>query len=236
MKLLLDGGTFNETTIRLLKDIVDNTKPLLYIPFAWRDSTYSGCIDWLTNKVESIGFLHIHMVRQPEELDEIDLSLYSAIFVGGGNTYKLLNDLKSTNGYNKIIDYLKNGGVLCGSSAGAVICGKDIDIISSMDPNEVGLVDTKGLDLIEGFSVFPHYTNTKSSLTELENIERMNKFTSSIVDFSKMIGKVIAIPEEDVIYCEDNKLFVLGTLPYYDFTNGTPTKIEATSYSNGKKL
>lgn len=56
MKLLLDGGTFNEITIGLLKDNVDNTKPLLYIPFAWRDSTYSGCIDWLTNKVESMDF------------------------------------------------------------------------------------------------------------------------------------------------------------------------------------
>lgn len=176
------------------------------------------------------------MVRTPEELDEIDLSLYSAIFVGGGNTYKLLNDLKSSNGCNKIIDYLKNGGILCGSSAGAVICGKDIDIISSMDPNEVGLVDTKGLDLVEGISVFPHYTNTKSSLTEEENIERMKKFTSSIVGFSETIGRVIAIPEEDVVYCEDNKISVFGTLPYYDFTNGISTKMEATSYTNVKKL
>lgn len=235
MRLLLDGGKFNETTIELLKDNVDNTKPLLYIPFAWKDSTYSGCIDWLTTKVEEIGFSYIDMVKSTEELDSKDLSTYSAMFVGGGNTYKLLQDLKFNNSFNKIIEYLKNDGILCGSSAGAVICSKDIDVISCMDPNEVQLKDTKGFDLVEEVSIFPHYTNTKSDLTEKENEERMNKYTHSIIEFSKNIGRVLAIPEEDVAYYEDGKLTVLETLPYYDVINGILSKKEATSYSKIKK-
>ena len=31
-----------------------------------------------------------------------------------------------------------------------------------MDPNDVALVDTKGFNVMNGISIFPHYTNKKS--------------------------------------------------------------------------
>lgn len=110
--------------------------------------------------------------------------------------------------------------VIIGGSAGAVIFGKDINIISKMDPNDVNLTDTKGFDMLSRISIFPHYTNTKSRLTEEENIERHTTFTNCICEYSKNIGKVIAIPEEDAVYVDDDNIEIIGTRPYYTSENG----------------
>jgi len=46
---------------------------------------------------------------------------YSFLFIGGGNTFKLLYDLKSSGAFVNIQGYLNNGGVVFGGSAGAII-------------------------------------------------------------------------------------------------------------------
>lgn len=104
--------------------------------------------------------------------------------------------------------------------------GYDIDIIASMAPNDVDLEDTRGFNSLDGSSVFPHYTNYKSKLTEEENRNRLDKFTNSKIDFTKSIGAVIAIPKEDAIYLNGDKIEVLGTRPYYIFENGISKKFE----------
>ena len=43
------------------------------------------------------------MVKSAEELDGTNVENYSAIFIGGGNTYKLLNDLKASGSFEKIL-------------------------------------------------------------------------------------------------------------------------------------
>ena len=105
-----------------------------------------------------------------------------------------------------------------------------------MDPNNVKLKDTKGFDVLQGVSIFPHYTNKKSKLTEQENEARLNRFTSSIVKFSKLVGEVIAIPEEDAIYINDDKVEILGTRPYYTFKNEISQKYEIENNYNTKKI
>ena len=109
---------------------------------------------------------------------------------------------------------------------GILIFGYDINIIASMDRNDVNLTDTRGFDVLSGISIFPHYTNKKSKLTDDENEERLNKFTNSIINFSKSIGKVIAIPEEDAIYVNNNSIELLGTRDYFTFENGLINKFD----------
>ena len=109
---------------------------------------------------------------------------------------------------------------MVGCSAGAVICGKDIDIIASMDPNDVGLTDTIGFDVMNGISIFPHYINLKSRLTEEENKTMIDKYTNSMIKFSLDKGNVYAIPEENTIYINDDLLEVIGPKPYYIVSNG----------------
>ena len=54
------------------------------------------------------------------------------------NTYKLLKGLKESGAFDKIQEYIQNNGIVVGCSAGAVVCGKDIDIIAKIE-NQSGV-------------------------------------------------------------------------------------------------
>ncbi len=220
MKLLLNGGGNTEElvlTMTKLNEIINHNKPLLYIPLAMDEEEfpYDGCLEWFKGQLSNVEIPNVDMARSFESLASLNLENYSAIFIGGGNTYKLLKGLKKSGAFSKMQDYIKNDGVVVGCSAGAVICGKDIDIISPMDPNDVALTDTLGFDVMNGISIFPHYINLKSRLSKEENEERITKFTNHILEFSKEKGNVYAIPEEDTIYINNNSVEVLGPNPYF---------------------
>lgn len=239
MRLILCGGGSGEQNIKAnqkLNDIIDHTKPILYIPLAMdeKEHSYDSCYSWINEELREVDTPHIEMVRTFEELASKNLDEYAALFIGGGNTYKLLLGLKKTKAYNNIKNYLNNNGVVLGSSAGAVIFGYDINIISTMDSNDVSLTDTTGFDVLYGISIFPHYTNKKSNLTDSENEKRLNAFTNSIINFSKMVGKVIAIPEEDAIYVDNDSIKFLGTKPYFIFKGGIMEKHEIDNNENVK--
>lgn len=228
--ILCGGGSGEQNTLanQKLNEIIDHTRPILYIPLAMdeNDHPYDSCYEWIQGELANVDIPSIEMVRTFDELASKNLQHYAALFIGGGNTYKLLLGLKQSGAFNRIRNYINNNGIVIGGSAGAVIFGYDINIIESMDSNDVNLTDTKGFDVLSGISIFPHYTNKKSKLTEKENEERLNKFTNSIIHFSKSIGEVIAIPEEDAIYVNNDSIELLGTRPYFTFKNGLIDKFE----------
>ena len=228
--ILCGGGSGEQNTLanQKLNEIIDHTRPILYIPLAMdeNDHPYDSCYEWIQGELANVDIPSIEMVRTFDELASKNLQHYAALFIGGGNTYKLLLGLKQSGVFNRIRNYINNNGIVIGGSAGAVIFGYDINIIESMDSNDVNLTDTKGFDVLSGISIFPHYTNKKSKLTEKENEERLNKFTNSIIHFSKSIGEVIAIPEEDAIYVNNDSIELLGTRPYFTFKNGLIDKFE----------
>lgn len=231
MQLILCGGgsgVQNTLANQKLNEIIDHTRPILYIPLAMdeNDHPYDSCYKWIQAELANVDTPSIEMVRTFDELASKDLQHYSALFIGGGNTYKLLLGLKQSGSFDNIRDYINNDGIVIGGSAGAVIFGHDINIIASMDSNDVNLTDTRGFDVLSGISIFPHYTNKKSKLTDDENKERLNKFTNSIINFSKLVGRVIAIPEEDAIYVNNDSIELLGTRPYFTFENGLVNKFE----------
>lgn len=241
MQLILCGGgdgKQNTQANQRLNEIIDHTRPILYIPLAMDEKvhSYDSCYEWIKGELRNVDIPSIEMVRTFEELASKDLEKYAALFIGGGNTYKLLLGLKSTKAFANIKNYLNNNGIIIGGSAGAVIFGYDINIISSMDPNDVNLIDTKGFDMLSGISIFPHYTNKKSTLTEQENEKRLIDFTNSIINFSKTVGEVFAIPEEDAIYVNDNSIEFLGTRPYFIFKNGIMEKYEIENNKQNKKM
>lgn len=241
MRLILCGGGSGEQNLlanQKLDEIINHTKPLLYIPLAMdeEEHPYNSCFEWIQEELKNVKVPYIEMVRTFEELAAKKLENYSAIFIGGGNTYKLLLGLKQSGAYNNIKNYIENDGIVIGGSAGAVIFGYDINIISTMDPNDVKLDDTKGFDVMKGISIFPHYTNKKSKLSEEENLDRLNTFTNAIKEFSVVNSNVIAIPEEDAIFVNDDELKVLGNRPFFFFKNGELQEINLKENANIKKL
>ena len=82
-----------------------------------------------------------------------NLDEYSALFIGGGNTYELLNELNQYDNYNKIETFLKNDEIVFGGSAGAIIFRKDIDWCLLDDENKLRLEDTKGFNHVKNSPV-----------------------------------------------------------------------------------
>lgn len=222
MRIFLCGGGDGEQTRmanQRLDQIVDHTKPLLYIPLAM-EGNYESCQKWIQGELREVRVPAIEMVRSVEELFKKELEKYSAIFIGGGNTYKLLRDLKTSGCFGKIKAYIENDGIVFGGSAGAILFGYDIYSCASMDKNEVGLMDTKGFDVLNGMSLFAHYMNKSSCLSEKENEARTVEYTKALLHFSETRGPVIALPEEDTLFLNGLAIEIIGDSPYYLFENG----------------
>lgn len=221
MKLVLNGGGAGksvESARQLLNDLIDNNKKILYIPFAWPDSTYNGCLEFMTSELSDVDKLGIDMVRTPEELMNKNFTDYACLYIGGGNTYKLLNDLKVSGAFDKIKKYLTDeNGIVYGGSAGAIIFGKDLDSCNTDDDNEVGLIDNTGFNMIKGYSLLCHYTSREEDRTELSR--------QYLLNLSKL-KPIYAIPEEDTIFVDNGNIEVIGTRPYYEFVNGVEIKKE----------
>ena len=215
MKLVLNGGGTDvqvSSARSLLNSLIDSNKKILYIPFAWPDSTYNGCYEFMTGELSDVDKIGIDMVKTTDELLNKNLSDYSCIYIGGGNTYKLLNDLKSSGAFDKIYDYLvNNNGIVYGGSAGAIIFGHDLDSCNTDDDNEVGLVDNNGFNLMNGYSLLCHFTSRDSERTLLSK--------KYLLELSKT-KPIYAIPEEDTIFVDEGVISFVGTRPYYEFING----------------
>ncbi|MDF7682015.1 Type 1 glutamine amidotransferase-like domain-containing protein [Lactobacillus sp. ESL0679] len=91
---------------------------------------------------------------------EIAAGLQTAdvIYVSGGNTFYLLQELKRTGADRLIIREVNAGKLYFGESAGAAITAPDIEYISLMDSTKKApnLHDFHALNLVD-FYVLPHY-------------------------------------------------------------------------------
>ena len=215
MKLILNGGGVGkqvEAARQLLNSLIDNTKKILYIPLAWPDPTFNGCLEFMIDELSDVDKAGIDMVKTPEELMSKDFKEYACLYIGGGNTYKLLYYLKRSGAFEKIKKYLlEDDGIVYGGSAGAIIFGKDLDSCNMDDENEVGLEDNSGFDMLNGYSLLCHYTSRDAARTELSK--------KYLLKLSKT-KPVYAIPEEDTIYVKDGDIRFLGDRQYYEFVKG----------------
>ena len=215
MRIFLCGGgdgTQTTSAYKKLNEIIDHTKPILYIPLAMESDKYPSCLEWITNELKELNICNIEMVTQASEILNKNLDDYCAIFIGGGNTFKLLNDLKTSGAFEKIQEYINNNRIVFGGSAGAIIFGKNLKSCVLDDDNAVNLEDISGYDILNGYSILCHYTNrTKEKDTESKEY---------LLNLSKE-EKIIALPEEDTIFINGNDIQVIGNRPYYIFNDGT---------------
>ena len=92
-----------------------------------------------------------------------DVSSYDVMYVCGGNTFYLLQEVRK-NGFDKyIVDFINNGGLYVGVSAGSILVGPDIFIASPFDENSVGLTDTKALGVTDTI-ICPHYQKVEERI------------------------------------------------------------------------
>jgi len=178
MRLYLSGGGSGSQNLFAYNSFfnsIHKNKPILYIPLAMEEEKFDSCYKWFKSEIGYFGVNKFEMVKSSLELSKLDLSKYSSIFIGGGNTYKLLKELQNNYNIDKIKKYLIDGGIVYGGSAGAIIFGKDIDACFLVD-NKIEC-STKGFDFLNGYSILCHFSKSNLKINEkyLKEYTKNNK-------------------------------------------------------------
>lgn len=97
-RLLLSGGGSAEDSHLLDQLLVQLTAKgrMLYLPIALDPHymPYASCYEWIRSVFTPLGLDRITMWSDLSAKTEADLNPFAALYIGGGNTYKLLRDLK----------------------------------------------------------------------------------------------------------------------------------------------
>ena len=169
--LISGGGVKSDTRLaKLIVSLIPRNGRLLYIPVAMPTNKYSfgQCYDWVTAIFRRYGLVRIDMMTDLSDRKYEDIAKYSAVFIGGGNTFHLLNLIRKTGFDRLLVEYIKSNKPVYGGSAGAILLGKDIGTAyfgGDADKNEVGIKDLKGLNFVKGYSIACHQ-NKKSDVND----------------------------------------------------------------------
>ena len=150
-------------SIELVKKFLDKnteSKKILFIPTATNVDEYKKYIHRTHNAHEDFDY----------EVEKFDVSVFSEeivkeklseakiVFISGGNTFYLLQELKRKNLTSYLKERIENGLLYIGESAGSVIAAPDIEYASVIDDKTVAteLDDYTGLNLVD-FYIVPHF-------------------------------------------------------------------------------
>jgi dipeptidase E len=126
-------------------------------PGAQLDPTHPELHQWIESALGQFGLTDIVTVQTVND-DVCDyIESFDAVFMGGGNTYRLLHRIRET-GVGAALVRLNDAGLpVYGGSAGAIVLGVDIGTCAHLDRNDSEVSDLHGLDRCGGAAIWCHY-------------------------------------------------------------------------------
>lgn len=210
-RIFLGGGGGKEaskTVDNLFAENIQNRglERIVYIPIALTSKPYSECLKWFSSVFEG----RVQNIEMWEDLKEKSLDKMenrSAIYIGGGNTVRLMSLINASGFDAEIKNFVAAGGLVYGGSAGAIILGEDIRTAVEF----TGLEPNRGLNLIGGYSISCHYDLADSNrLTELRR---------------HLDSDIIAIEENAGVIFDNSKIITVGPGSVYLFSRKERVKL-----------
>lgn len=170
MKKLFLSSSFADVA-ELLPQFESNLsgKTVTFIPTASKVETVVFYVNEGKKALEQMGLTVVELDISTATAAEITAKLRGneIIYVTGGNTFFLLQELKRTGADQLIVDEVNAGKLYIGESAGAMVAAANIAYAQGMDSVEKAaeLETFDALGLVDVYPV-PHYTNppfTKSA-------------------------------------------------------------------------
>lgn len=167
----LYGSGYLDHAEEEIRNFLGSARQLVFVPFAVHDrGRYAAQARERLGKMK-YDCLAVHDVSNPRRA----IAAADAIFVGGGNTFRLLKGLYDFDLLRPIRQAVENGTPYIGSSAGSILAcpslktTKDMPIVQPPSFEALGLVD---------FQISPHYLDPDPSSRHMGETqeERINQF------------------------------------------------------------
>jgi dipeptidase E len=182
-----------------IRTFLGAAKRVLFFPFALQDrDTYAAKVK---ARLALIGFSveSAHNAANPEKV----LAEADAIFVGGGNTFRLLKALQDLDFIEPIRRRVKDGMPYIGSSAGSNVAGPTIKTTNDMPIVQPRSFDSLGL---VPFQMNPHYLDPDPNSRHMGETreERIQQF------LEENSTPVVGLREGAWLHIEDDSVVLKG--------------------------
>lgn len=175
-------------------------KKILFIPTAGNVEEYRDYIDEGRDILADLQFEVdlLDIATAAEAVVREKISQTPCLYISGGNTFYLLQELKRKNLLPLIRERINQGMVYIGESAGAIITSNDISYSQIMDDKSLAsdLTDYAALGLVD-FSVLPHWGEYP--------FEEATKQTAAVYEGQL---KLLKLTNQQAVLVNDNKYTV----------------------------
>ncbi|MCB0540374.1 MAG: Type 1 glutamine amidotransferase-like domain-containing protein [Bacteroidetes bacterium] len=176
---------------------------ITFIPTASIPEEYKAYVENDQKAFEKLGLIIEELDISSTGTNQIEkvIKKNDFIYVSGGNTFYLLQELKISGADKIILEEIKKGKPYIGASAGSIIMSENIKYVEKMDDKAKAkkLTDYNALNIVD-FYTLPHHTNQpfKKSVEEI------------IVDYRDKID-LIPISNTEAIQVNGENIKIVGT-------------------------
>jgi dipeptidase E len=196
-KLFLGGGGNTEQSKALDSQLtvtfgIERRPTCLYVPVAMEESKHEDARQWFIGSYEQ-AYATIETLSRLSDLDHGNV--FDVIYIGGGNTGRLLDCIYEAGFEKYLLKHLGEGRAVYGGSAGAIVLGRTI---LTADPMEHSMSSNDGLNLLDGRAVVAHYN---------DGVDR-----ERVSDLSTALNcALVAIPEDAGVVVSGLKMTGVGS-------------------------
>lgn len=207
----LHGSGYLEHAAAEIGDFLGDIKGVLFVPFALAD--HDGYAAKARQQFQVIGYELDSLHKAPDKKTAVKDA--EAIFIGGGNTFRLLKALYDFDVLTLIKHRVEQGTRYIGSSAGANVAAPTIKTTNDMPIVEPPSFDALGL---VGFQINPHYLDPLPESTHMGETRE-----ERIVQFLEENDTPVAgIREGAMIRVEEGATWLKGSSGARIFRRGQP--------------
>lgn len=158
----------------LAREILKRGTKVAYISSSSQDGDRSYYQSTIADYVAISPDIHVDYFDLSDAFSDAVLATlpsYAAIYLSGGNTFTIMDSARKR-GLQAILEqYLANGGVLIGASAGSIMCTPSVELAKFGDENEVGITDFTGFGFVD-FEFQPHFSDASDERNLLTQYQR----------------------------------------------------------------
>jgi dipeptidase E len=215
----LYGGGYLDHAEKEIRNFLGAARRVLFIPFAQRNQDAYAA--QARQRLGAMGYEmdSAHEVSAPRQV----ASAAEAVFVGWGNTFRLLKGLYDFELLQPVRRRVAEGIPYLGSSAGSIVAGPTLKTTKDMPVVEPPSFDALGL---VGFQISPHYLDPDPNSTHMGETqeERINQY------LEENHAPVVGLREGAMLRVEHESIVLKGITAARIFRRGqAPIEVEPGS-------